>query len=69
MTRLAHTLRHAGVGAGDRVAGVLPNVPEAVDAMLSPEVGELPQRSLVMFGMHEDFELVTTSVRGVFPHV
>jgi acetoacetyl-CoA synthetase len=33
--RLAHALREAGVGVGDRVAGFLPNIPEAVIAMLA----------------------------------
>jgi len=33
--RLAHALRDAGVTAGDRVAGFLPNIPEAVIAMLA----------------------------------
>jgi acetoacetyl-CoA synthetase len=33
--RLAHALKSAGVGVGDRVAGFLPNIPEAVIAMLA----------------------------------
>ncbi|HEY0179295.1 MAG TPA: acetoacetate--CoA ligase [Dokdonella sp.] len=33
--RLAHALRAAGVGPGDRVAGFLPNMPETVIAMLA----------------------------------
>ena len=33
--RLAHALRNTGVTAGDRVAGFLPNIPEAVIAMLA----------------------------------
>ena len=33
--RVAAALRAAGVGAGDRVAGFLPNIPEAVIAMLA----------------------------------
>ena len=33
--RLAHALRAAGVGLGDRVAGFLPNIPETVIAMLA----------------------------------
>ena len=33
--RLAYALREAGVGAGDRVAGFLPNLPETVIAMLA----------------------------------
>jgi len=33
--KLAHALREAGVGIGDRVAGFLPNIPEAVIAMLA----------------------------------
>jgi acetoacetyl-CoA synthetase len=33
--KLAHALREAGVSAGDRVAGFLPNIPEAVIAMLA----------------------------------
>ena len=33
--KLAHALRAAGVTAGDRVAGFLPNIPEAVTAMLA----------------------------------
>src|SRR6185369_16341320 len=33
--RLAHALRGAGVVAGDRVAGYLPNLPETVIAMLA----------------------------------
>ena len=33
--KLAHALREAGVGVGDRVAGFLPNIPEAVIAMLA----------------------------------
>ncbi len=35
VARLARALRRAGVGRGDRVAGFLPNVPEAVAAMLA----------------------------------
>ncbi len=33
--KLAHALREAGVAAGDRVAGFLPNIPETVIAMLA----------------------------------
>ena len=33
--KLAHALKAAGVGIGDRVAGFLPNIPEAVIAMLA----------------------------------
>jgi acetoacetyl-CoA synthetase len=33
--KLAHALREAGVGMGDRVAGFLPNIPETVIAMLA----------------------------------
>jgi len=33
--RLAHALKQAGVGIGDRVAGFLPNMPEAIIAMLA----------------------------------
>jgi len=33
--KLAYTLRASGVAAGDRVAGFLPNIPEAVIAMLA----------------------------------
>lgn len=33
--KLAHALREAGVGLGDRVAGFLPNIPETVIAMLA----------------------------------
>ena len=33
--RLAHALREAGVGVGDRVAGFMPNMPETVIAMLA----------------------------------
>ncbi len=33
--KFAHALREAGVGPGDRVAGFLPNIPEAVIAMLA----------------------------------
>lgn len=33
--RLAHALKDAGVGVGDRVAGFLPNIPETVVAMLA----------------------------------
>ena len=35
VSRLARLLRGAGVGIGDRVAGYLPNMPEAVIAMLA----------------------------------
>ncbi len=35
VARLAHALRASGVGPGDRVAGYMPNVPEAVVAMLA----------------------------------
>ncbi len=35
VSRLAHALRSAGVTAGDRVAGYVPNMPETVIAMLS----------------------------------
>ena len=34
-SRLAHALTAAGVGAGDRVAGYVPNMPEAIVAMLA----------------------------------
>jgi acetoacetyl-CoA synthetase len=33
--RLAHALRQAGVGVGDRVAGFMPNIPETIIAMLA----------------------------------
>jgi acetoacetyl-CoA synthetase len=33
--RVAHALKEAGVGVGDRVAGFLPNLPETVIAMLA----------------------------------
>jgi acetoacetyl-CoA synthetase len=33
--KLAHALREAGVGVGDRVAGFMPNIPETVIAMLA----------------------------------
>ncbi len=33
--RLAHALKQAGVGVGDRVAGFMPNIPETVIAMLA----------------------------------
>jgi acetoacetyl-CoA synthetase len=33
--RVAHALKQAGVGIGDRVAGFLPNIPETVIAMLA----------------------------------
>ena len=33
--KLAHALKSAGVGMGDRVAGFLPNIPETVIAMLA----------------------------------
>ena len=35
VARLAHALRAAGVGVGDRVAGLMPNMPETVIAMLA----------------------------------
>ncbi|MEP6939509.1 MAG: acetoacetate--CoA ligase, partial [Rudaea sp.] len=35
VAKLAHALREVGVKAGDRVAGFLPNIPEAVIAMLA----------------------------------
>ena len=35
VARLAHALKGAGVGVGDRVAGFLPNIPETVIAMLA----------------------------------
>jgi len=33
--KVAHSLRHAGVTAGDRVVGFMPNMPEAIIAMLA----------------------------------
>jgi acetoacetyl-CoA synthetase len=33
--RLAHALKGAGVGVGDRVAGFMPNIPETITAMLA----------------------------------
>jgi acetoacetyl-CoA synthetase len=33
--RLAHALKGAGIGVGDRVAAMLPNIPEAIVAMLA----------------------------------
>ena len=35
VTRFSHALRARGVGPGDRVAGLLPNIPETVVAMLA----------------------------------
>jgi acetoacetyl-CoA synthetase len=35
VARVAHALKRAGVGIGDRVAGLMPNIPEAVIAMLA----------------------------------
>ncbi|MDE2246284.1 MAG: acetoacetate--CoA ligase [Xanthomonadaceae bacterium] len=35
VARVAHALKQAGVGSGDRVAGFLPNMPETVIAMLA----------------------------------
>ncbi|MGB0133281.1 acetoacetate--CoA ligase [Dokdonella sp.] len=35
VARAAQALRNAGVGVGDRVAGLLPNIPEAIVAMLA----------------------------------
>ena len=35
VARLARTLRAAGVGPGDRVAGFMPNIPETVMGMLA----------------------------------
>ena len=35
VSRLAHALEAAGIGPGDRVAGYLPNMPEAIIAMLA----------------------------------
>ncbi len=35
VSRLAQAFEDAGIGAGDRVAGFLPNIPEAVAAMLA----------------------------------
>ena len=35
VSRVAAALRHQGVGPGDRVAGYLPNMPEAIIAMLA----------------------------------
>ncbi|MGI9047220.1 MAG: acetoacetate--CoA ligase [Burkholderiales bacterium] len=35
VSRIAQAMRNAGVGRGDRVAGYLPNMPEAVIAMLA----------------------------------
>lgn len=35
VSRLAQAMRAAGIGVGDRVAGVVPNVPETVAAMLA----------------------------------
>ena len=35
MARAADALREAGVGAGDRVAAILPNMPEAIVSVLA----------------------------------
>ena len=35
VARLAHTLRASGIGVGDRVAALMPNMPETVVAMLA----------------------------------
>ena len=35
VARIAHALKRAGVGIGDRVAGLMPNMPETVIAMLA----------------------------------
>jgi acetoacetyl-CoA synthetase len=67
--RLQRALQHAGVGEGDRVAGLLPNRPEGVAAMLaaaslgavwssaSPDFG--PRGVLDRFGQIEPRVLIT----------
>ena len=45
VARVARALRAGGVGAGDRVAAVLPNMPETVVAMLATRE---PRRDLVL---------------------
>lgn len=69
VSRFAQAFAAAGVGAGDRVAGLLPNVPEAVAAMLaatslgavwssaSPDFG--PRGVLDRFGQIEPKLLIT----------
>ena len=36
VARTAHALREAGVGVGDRVAAILPNMPESIVGVLAP---------------------------------
>jgi acetoacetyl-CoA synthetase len=69
VSRLQQAMRQAGVGIGDRVAGLLPNIPEAVAAMLaatsigavwssaSPDFG--PRGILDRFGQIEPKLLIT----------
>jgi len=50
--RLASSLREAGVAAGDRVAGFMPNMPESVIAMLaSASIGAIWSSSSPDFGI------------------
>ena len=52
VARLAHALREAGVVPGDRVAGVMPNMPEAVIAMLATaSIGAIWSSSSPDFGI------------------
>ena len=72
--KLAHALREAGVGIGDRVAGFLPNIPEAVIGMLatasigavwsscSPDFGT--QGVVDRFGQIEPKVLITADKYG-----
>lgn len=53
VARFAAFLREAGVGVGDRVAGFIPNVPEAVVAMLAAaSLGALWSSCSPDFGVH-----------------
>ena len=52
VARLAHALREAGVVPGDRVAGFMPNMPEAVIAMLATaSIGAIWSSSSPDFGI------------------
>jgi acetoacetyl-CoA synthetase len=53
VARIADGLRAAGVAAGDRVAGYLPNIPEAVIAMLATaSIGAIWSSCSPDFGVH-----------------
>ncbi len=57
VARLASAMRHMGIGRGDRVAGLLPNIPEAVIGMLATaSIGAIWSSCSPDFGINGVFD-------------